>query len=96
MALRQRADLLYANISANKISLPQGQSYTERKHYCYNTVPLKKTYFAKKYQEIKTSEISTPSTDTSRPSRELYRSSQIPTRQCQNPSFTVFVFSSLV
>ena len=30
LALRQRADLLWANISANKISLPQGQSYTER------------------------------------------------------------------
>ena len=31
LALRQRADLLKANISANKISLPQDQSYTERK-----------------------------------------------------------------
>ena len=29
LALRQRADLFKANISANKISLPQGQSYTE-------------------------------------------------------------------
>ena len=28
LALRQRADLLQANISANKISLPQDQSYT--------------------------------------------------------------------
>ena len=26
----QRADLFEANISANKISLPRGQSYTER------------------------------------------------------------------
>ena len=26
------ADLLLANISPNKISLPQGQSYTERKY----------------------------------------------------------------
>ena len=31
--IRQRADLFEANISANKISLPQGQSYTER-YYC--------------------------------------------------------------
>ena len=31
LALRQRADLLKANISADKISLPQDQSYTERK-----------------------------------------------------------------
>ena len=30
LALRQRNDLTYANISANKISLPRGQSYTER------------------------------------------------------------------
>ena len=30
--LRQRADLLKANIWANKISLPKGQSYTERKY----------------------------------------------------------------
>jgi len=34
LALRQRADLFKANISANKTSLPQGQSYTEGK--CYN------------------------------------------------------------
>jgi len=34
LALRRRADLFKANISANKISLPQGQSYTEGK--CYN------------------------------------------------------------
>ena len=32
LALRQRADSLYAIISANKISLLQGQSYTERKY----------------------------------------------------------------
>ena len=32
LALRQRADLLLANILANKIYLPQGQSYTERKY----------------------------------------------------------------
>ena len=32
LALRQTADLLKANISANKISLPQGQSYTERNY----------------------------------------------------------------
>ena len=32
VALRQRADLLQANNLANKISLPQGQSYTERKY----------------------------------------------------------------
>jgi len=30
---RQRADLFKANISANKISLPQGQRYTEGKYY---------------------------------------------------------------
>ena len=29
LAIRQRADLFEANISANKISLPQGQSYTK-------------------------------------------------------------------
>ena len=29
---RQRADLFKANISASKISLPQGQSYTEREY----------------------------------------------------------------
>ena len=29
LALRQRTDLLQANIPVNKISLPQGQSYTE-------------------------------------------------------------------
>ena len=32
LALWQRDYLLQANISANKISLPQGQSYTERKY----------------------------------------------------------------
>ena len=32
LALWQTGDLLKANISANKISLPQGQGYTERKH----------------------------------------------------------------
>ena len=30
---RQRADLFKANISANKISLLQGQSYNEGKYY---------------------------------------------------------------
>ena len=30
LAQRQRVDLLQANISADKISLPQGQSFTER------------------------------------------------------------------
>ena len=29
----RKADLFEANISANKISLPQGQSYTEREYY---------------------------------------------------------------
>ena len=33
LAVRQRADLFEVNISANKISLPQGQSYTEKKYY---------------------------------------------------------------
>ena len=33
MAIQQRADLLEANISANKMSVPQGQSYDE-KEYC--------------------------------------------------------------
>ena len=33
--LRQRVDLLWTNMSANKISLPQGQSYTERKYLKY-------------------------------------------------------------
>ena len=37
LAERQRADLLQAIISANKISLPQGQSFTERK--CLLTAP---------------------------------------------------------
>ena len=32
LALRQRADLLVANISTDRISLPQGQSYTEGKY----------------------------------------------------------------
>ena len=32
LALRQRGDLLVANISTNRISLPQGQSYTEGKY----------------------------------------------------------------
>ena len=35
LALRQRADLLVANISTNRISLPQGQSYTEGKYCLY-------------------------------------------------------------
>ena len=29
----QRVDLFEDNISANKISLPQGQSYTEKEYY---------------------------------------------------------------
>ena len=29
LAIRQRADLFEANISASKISLPRGQSYTK-------------------------------------------------------------------
>ena len=33
LAIRQRADLFEANISANKISLPQGHSYTEKEYY---------------------------------------------------------------
>ena len=32
-AVQQRTDLLEVNISANKISLPQGQSYTEKEYY---------------------------------------------------------------
>ena len=32
LALRQRADLFWANISANKLGLPQGQSYAETKY----------------------------------------------------------------
>ena len=31
--IRQRVDLFEANISANKIGLPPGQSYTEREYY---------------------------------------------------------------
>ena len=30
MTIRQRADLLEVNIMAKKITLPQGESYTER------------------------------------------------------------------
>ena len=37
LAQRQRVDLLQANISADKISLPQGQSFTVRK--CLLTAP---------------------------------------------------------
>ena len=33
LAIRQRADFLKANISANKMNLPQGLSYTEREYY---------------------------------------------------------------
>ena len=33
LAIEQRADLFEANISANKINLPQGQSYTEKEYY---------------------------------------------------------------
>ena len=49
------------------------------------TVPLNKNYFGKKYHEFKNSGISAPSIDTSGPSRDLSRSSQIPTRPYQNP-----------
>ena len=33
LAIRQMVDTLNANIMANKISLPQSQTYTERKYY---------------------------------------------------------------
>ena len=33
LAKRQMADIFEANISANKISLPEGQSYTGREYY---------------------------------------------------------------
>ena len=33
LEIRKRADLFEVNISANKISLLQGQSYTEREYY---------------------------------------------------------------
>ena len=33
LAIRQMADTLEANILANKISLSQSQTYTERKYY---------------------------------------------------------------
>ena len=33
LAIGQRADLFEANISANKINLPQGHSYTEKECY---------------------------------------------------------------
>ena len=32
LAIGQRADLFEANISANKINLPQGHSYTEKEY----------------------------------------------------------------
>ena len=39
LALRQRADLLVANISTNRISLPQGQSIrtvaSEKRHFLF-------------------------------------------------------------
>ena len=35
LGLRQRVDLLWANISANKISLPQGQNFTDQKKRKY-------------------------------------------------------------
>ena len=37
LAIRQRADLIEANISANKIGLPQCQGYTERVFTQLNT-----------------------------------------------------------
>ena len=33
LAIQQRVDLFEANISVNKIRLPQDQSYTEREYY---------------------------------------------------------------
>ena len=33
MIIRQRVDLFEANISANKISLRQGEGYIEREYY---------------------------------------------------------------
>jgi len=46
LAIRQRADLSEANMSANKISLSQGQSYTEREP----ALTLRKANFvSKKY-----------------------------------------------
>ena len=33
LEIRQKADLFEVNISANKITLPQCQSYTEREYY---------------------------------------------------------------
>ena len=33
LAIQQRTDLFEVNISANKISLLQGQSYTEKEYY---------------------------------------------------------------
>ena len=49
-------------------------------------VPLNKTYFGKKYHEFKNGGISTPSEliCLGRLEIEIYRSSQIPTRPCQN------------
>ena len=41
LALRQRADLLVANISTNRISLPQGQSYTEGEYSIKRLLKLK-------------------------------------------------------
>ena len=44
LAVQQRGDLFEANISANKISLPQGQSYIE-KESVRTSGRLKKIYF---------------------------------------------------
>ena len=44
LAIQQRGDLFEANISANKISLPQGQSYNE-KESVRASGRLKKIYF---------------------------------------------------
>ena len=41
LAQRQRADLLWANISANKLSLSQGQSYTDQNFVDPRTLSFK-------------------------------------------------------
>ena len=44
LAIQQRGDIFEANISANKISLPQGQSYI-KKESVSGSGRLKKIYF---------------------------------------------------
>ena len=56
-----------------KLALLRARAVQRENIHIAITVPLNKTYFGKKYQEIKNSGISTPSTDTSRLSRDLYR-----------------------